>query len=486
VRDERKLCTFDGISCCTYKFFKFLIKMQSPKSTTTSLFPNNGSVVGDKENQLVMNDTETILFSCSISTNSNLKVLSSSLTTLAKIGKDVILEAAKASGIMTLRCVNDPKTTFSVFEFRPNFFDNPGLEWNIPDSSILGLAIKVQIRHILSVFRALRSTEKLSLSLVNIGQHKHVMKFCATCRNGIMKTHQFSYEDVPVAMEAEFDRDNALHRIKTRPALLIEASQHLHGSDEVLLCAKAGLELGLSSYSHTLDKVELSTNMTIPNRDFERFDISDPVAQLLFSMRDFRAVLSFCEAHSNEIEDLELLFNSPGEPILLTSSASNRNSHHDDGTGALLSKYSFALIMSTLSLPPSLIVNHSPSSVVGKQQQEQQLEQEQPQESEMEFVQYPVVTTTTTSSSNSSNDYPNQLPHQMYQSSNSSSSSSELPPLYHHRSVTLEEMNEYNKRYKLAIAAEQTIAKEKEQEEEIYVRNNGLRMQMIEETEYQG
>ena len=312
---------------------------------------------------------ETTLFSCSVALSAHLRTLASALQCMAKMAKEVVLDASpepERDGVVSLRCVNDAQTAFVKFDFRPEFFEKAH-EWPVRPNVPAPVAVRIQLKACLSAFRSLRTTERLVISLVRVGEARHVVVFRAMCKRGVVKTHQFHYEEAQV-VEAQFARDEAKHRLRARPALWVEALQHVRGSDEVALEAHAGVELRLGSHVGAVSgdapppsASTLVTEMRIPAQDFERFDVSEPRADVLFSLREMRAVLGFCENHLNEIQDLLLLFNDVGDPLLLTTSStsaapssSSAAAHPAGGDGGYVGPvplYSFSLVLSTL--PPT-------------------------------------------------------------------------------------------------------------------------------------
>jgi len=262
-------------------------------------------------------EEEDIQFECTITNQRNIRVLAAAFACLAKLGKEVSLEAQEAHRTLTLRCVNEAKTSFVSFEFRKDFFE---------DFAVMnpnGLTALIKIRNCLAVFRSIKTMETLTLSLMRVGGTRYVVVFRATCDHSITKTHQFYFEDTEV-VDPLFDRDSVLHRVRARPKLLIEALRHIHGAHEISFEATSGIELKIASqHHHQLSNQDrmVNTEMRIPEDDFEEFSISEPKVRLIFSVKEFRALLGFCEANGVDISDVFLLFNESGSPLMFTTAS---------------------------------------------------------------------------------------------------------------------------------------------------------------------
>jgi hypothetical protein len=268
----------------------------------------------ERNSQLKMAADDVINFECVISLPKNIRILASAFQCLAKLGKDVSLEAQSSNRSLTLRCVNDAKTSFVAFEFHGEFFEM----FNVPMGE--SVTVQVKLKSCLPVFRSIKTVEKLSISFSTMDNIKHVIVFQALCLSDIVKTHHFYYEDAD-ALDPQFDREGAKHRIRTRPKLLQEAFGRIHNTEEVNVSATAGIELAIASVHSRSDlkNKTVKTVMKIPKNDFEEFSISDPQTRLLFSVRELRALLSFCMAPGVDIADVFLLFNDPGEPFMFTT-----------------------------------------------------------------------------------------------------------------------------------------------------------------------
>ena len=298
------------------------------------------------------NPKDLILFECVISSSRSIRILAAAVQCLAKLGKEVSLEAEASTQSLRLRCVNDARTSFVVYEFRGEFFE----EFSVADADITTAIIK--LRSCLTVFRSTKNIDRLVISLALMDSCKHVVIFQAICRHSITKTYHFYYEDTE-ALDPQFDRELAKHRIRTRPKLLQEAMGRIHGTDEVEIVAMSGVHLNIASLHHQLDSNRtVKTSMRIPKDDFEEFAISEPKAKLIFSVREFRALITFCTTPGIDVSDVYLLFNDSGEPLMFTTASKYMESLMATATGMeedlgqeerAAGHFSFSLVLSTIT-----------------------------------------------------------------------------------------------------------------------------------------
>lgn len=277
---------------------------------------------------------EEIKFECVITNPRSLRSLASAFSCLAKLGKECTLEAHPRR-FLNLRQVNEAKTSFIRFKTQSDFFDSFSV---LGDT---GITVKLTLRNCLAPFRSTRSVDRLSISFVTIDDSRNVVVFRTECKNPMVKTHQFFFEDAD-AMDPFLEEEDTRHRIQARPKLLIEALNHVHGIDEVDMEVAAGVGMVLraeqepslsnqsmlpsSSNTPTSQrrrrgaaKATISTEMKLPHDDFDKFEITVPRAKYTFSVRELKQLLVYCEAPGVDITDVLLLLNDSGEPILFTS-----------------------------------------------------------------------------------------------------------------------------------------------------------------------
>ena len=93
----------------------------------------------------------------------NLRVLASAIQCLGKVGKELLIEAD--ADRFVLRTLNDAKTAFVKFQFRPAFFER----YSAARGGAAGggaLKCKLPVRNIHPVFKSLRGVQQLDMELV--------------------------------------------------------------------------------------------------------------------------------------------------------------------------------------------------------------------------------------------------------------------------------------------------------------------------------
>jgi len=310
-------------------------------------------------------------FECSVSSPANLRTLAASFQALARHGKDVVIEGCATS--LALRCINDGKSAFAQYLFNAAFFE--ALVCHEFFLSPEGHAAKVSLKTCLNVFRTLRQIERLVLSLVTIGA-EHLLVFSAHCKHGVVKTHRCHFEQVLV-LEAEFDADAAAHRVRVQPSLLVDAMQHIHGTDQITLECVSGLEMRVASHHPPSvasgSKSTLRTHMKVPAQDLDEFTVTEPVVSLTFSLNELASVLAFCGAPGVSVDHLCLYLNGPGQPLLLTSWSVLRAQHGAEQGDKVPDLFAVKLVVATL--PAATATQQpSPSAPPASQHRDQEME----------------------------------------------------------------------------------------------------------------
>ncbi|KAH9247250.1 hypothetical protein BASA81_015193 [Batrachochytrium salamandrivorans] len=301
--------------------------------------------------------TERVQFECILSNPRSIRNFAAAFSCLYKLGKDVTLEANQATKTLTLRQVNPAKTSFLAFDFRGEFFEH----FTLPHAT--STCAKLKLKSCQAVFRAIKPMERLVLSLVALSNTKHVVMFRSDCRHEVTKTHQFYFEESE-GLDPVFDRGLTKHRIRVNPKFLLDVLGNIHGPNEIDFVCTAGIQVKISSvagsdhpsaptntssqsHHHQQQQQQaqslVNTEMLIPMEKFEEFEISESTAALTFSIREWRELLKFCDSSSREVDDLFLLFNDSGMPLMLTSEPVA--SHQDD---AGLAQFAFTLVLSTI------------------------------------------------------------------------------------------------------------------------------------------
>jgi hypothetical protein len=298
----------------------------------------------------------------------NLKQFAHAISCLAKVGKEMQLEAS--GGQLVLRTLNDSRTAFVALYFNEEFFESfrcsPSLlqrrpqppESSAEDSGEQDegseqertVTCKVLLRAVHNVFKGLRKVHRMVVALDDVeeGNIEPRLVFQMHCDFDIKKSHNFLIQDCEVS-HAVFDVDKTSMIDSSTRLLLQNMLNHMKAAAEVAAVVSAN-ELRFKSHHDQLQQAGergvLKTEMRIPSKDFEAFNFighGAPEQEMIFSLKEvrsrrrgrkitlstsaslltphsllaqMRAFLTFCEAVG--VENVQLRFSQGGKPILIT------------------------------------------------------------------------------------------------------------------------------------------------------------------------
>jgi hypothetical protein len=272
----------------------------------------------------------------------NIKTFAQAIHFLGKIGTHLFIEADQHQ--LTLRSLNDSDSVFSSLRLdhkfpNQNFFES----YTGPVDTI---KCKVLTKTLVYIFRSIRRVSEMRVFTegfndVTQGDVGSYIVFKIRCENGIVKTHRFQVDDCQI-LQAVFDRKESSY-IQASVRHFDKLLEHLPKSDEMRIIAGRG-EARLSSYyscapledgaSDRNDEPVRSrstmTELKLKLTDFDQFEIvgdPDVAVDLIFSYKEVKAILDFCEKVGND--SFTFWYTKPGCPICLstdsTSGSSNAN-----------------------------------------------------------------------------------------------------------------------------------------------------------------
>lgn len=148
------------------------------------------------------------------------------------------------------------------------------------------------------------------------------------CKLGVKKTFKLNIEDSnPIA--ASYSKEESAHRLIVRPKLMEDCVANF-AANVTEVAVKFGrldvhmksTEEGIEETSHDPTKKTLLTELTLNVKDFEKYEL-DPGAdsfELIFSLRDTRPVLQFCELVNVPVQ---MYMTGPGQPLVLSGKMYN-------------------------------------------------------------------------------------------------------------------------------------------------------------------
>lgn len=138
------------------------------------------------------------------------------------------------------------------------------------------------------------------------------------CNHGVKKTYRLNIEDCP-PINAAYNRETCPSRIISRPKLFEDCMNIFQNNLQSVKMVLSDRYVKFQSYkdgesSSDLTNKKLETELTLDVNDFDKYIIqSDGDMNLIFSLREMRSLLSFCELANQPIQ---LYFSDVGQPIL--------------------------------------------------------------------------------------------------------------------------------------------------------------------------
>lgn len=171
-----------------------------------------------------------------------------------------------------------------------------------------------------AAFKSLQNVERCVLSVI---EEDAKVVVTMNCRLGVKKTFKLSMDDSnPIS--ATYNKDEAIHRLIVRPKLLEDCVSNFASSvsemsvkfSKTSVLMKSGEESGEEGGMDPTKK-HLLTELTLNVKDFEKYEL-DPNAdafELVFSLRDTRPILQFCEVAA---VPLQMHMMGPGQPLVIS------------------------------------------------------------------------------------------------------------------------------------------------------------------------
>ncbi|CAI5714463.1 hypothetical protein KXD40_008138 [Peronospora effusa] len=309
-----------------------------------------------------------------------LKVFVAALQCLAQVGKELSIECDPCSRRLTLRSLNDAHSASGQVVLDRTFFSES------QDSSITleGVEIfsfemlkarfngrtpfvkcKVFAKSCCNVFRTLKHVQSVQLALLvdqealdladmsqeDASQGSQVdeidvdcmeLRWKLRCDFDITKTHHMKVQSCQI-MRAVFDKDACPNRWRTRQHHLGSLLAHIHRSNEVSVTCTATHVKFESYFSNVTDsKAQLQTETAVASAEFDEYilqpatDSIDSSAQLIFCIKEIRALLAFCK--TSDVSEVSFYFTTSGSPVLFAAESTS------------MAKFSIEMTLSTVTM----------------------------------------------------------------------------------------------------------------------------------------
>ncbi|KAL4116460.1 hypothetical protein PRIC2_011913 [Phytophthora ramorum] len=314
-----------------------------------------------------------------------LNVFVAALQCLAQVGKELSLECDPVARRLTLRALNDAHSASGQVVLDRTFFsESQGCSVTLSDVDVTSLETlrarfngrtpfikcKVFARSCCNVFRTLKHVQSVQLALLvdqdaldqvdasqedtsqssevdEVGLDCIELRWRLRCDFDITKTHHMKVQSCQV-MRAVFDKDACPSRWRTRQHHLSSLLAHIHHSSEVSVTCSATHVKFESYFNNVTDsKAQLQTETAVESAEFNEYILQPPAdsidssAQLIFCIKEIRALLAFCKA--SDVLEVSFYFSSSGSPVLFAAESTS------------MAKFSIEMTLSTVTtfLPAS-------------------------------------------------------------------------------------------------------------------------------------
>ncbi|KAG2521378.1 hypothetical protein BBO99_00005985 [Phytophthora kernoviae] len=326
-----------------------------------------------------------------------LKVFVAALQCLAQVGKEISMECDPITRRLTLRALNDAHSASGQVVLDQTFFSEPSSN----HVSLSGVQVtsnqqlrtrfdgrtpfvkcKVFAKSCCNVFRTLKHVQGVQLALLvdqealhkadasqdsqsQSGEADEVdldcmeLRWRLRCDFDITKTHHMKVQTCQI-MRAVFDKDSCPNRWRTRQHHLSSLLAHIHHSSEVSVTCSATHVKFESYFSNISDsKAQLQTETAVESAEFNEYilqpatDSIDSSAQLIFCIKEIRALLAFCKA--SDVLEVAFYFSNGGSPVLLAAESTS------------MAKFFIEMTLSTVTtfLPSSQARSEEEASLIG-------------------------------------------------------------------------------------------------------------------------
>eukprot|EP01137_Pigoraptor_chileana_P004700 Opistho-2@2717 len=232
---------------------------------------------------------------------------------MSKIGDDLHIESVGRE--LHFRTVSNSRSAYASVSFGSQYFDSIQ---RLNDDGALRCKVLVKSCH--NIFRSLPNVEKsVERCVISLKPALCRLVFQLMCKFNITKTINLDFQDSDI-LQAVYSRDQSANCISVQANILTEfLSMFPPTVDEVTLVAeptqirfKSYIEPGLSS---EIAARTLYTEVAVDTGDLDRYSVPNPVA-ITFCLKEFKAILAFCEAIKLPIS---INFDAPGSPIIFSA-----------------------------------------------------------------------------------------------------------------------------------------------------------------------
>jgi cell cycle checkpoint control protein RAD9A len=244
----------------------------------------------------------------------NTKAFVKAMHMLQKVGDEAVIETLKDS--VVFRALSPSQSSYAYVVFQREFF----AAFDITETRLRKCSVNLKL--CANALKSLSNTEHFSMAL---DFEASLLVFDFKNPAGMRRRYEYAFEEQTNVLQADFAKETSLNQIVGRPRFLRECVDLFHGSLEEITLEAGQHALCMKSYIDDRDeavKQLLHTEYVIVAQEFERFQVQQrrENVKVTFCLREFKAMLAFCEALEHNIH---VFFDAPGHPICLSNSFSS-------------------------------------------------------------------------------------------------------------------------------------------------------------------
>ncbi|KAJ6230080.1 DNA repair protein rad9 [Anaeramoeba flamelloides] len=225
----------------------------------------------------------------------------------SKIGDELRFEIVDET--LIIRTFDSSRSAFIVFFFDKGFFESYQI---LTEENI---TFKTGLKNLLTVFKKSNTFERVQF---NVDPESNNLVLAINLRFGFRKIHQIPYDECDL-VHAKYTVEHFPHRVACRSKLLVDCLSKFQQSLNELTFSFTPDSMTLKTYDLDPQKAirnkKLKTEISIKKEDIERFYLGETFinCDLTFTIKEFRAVLSFCEFVRQPIN---IFFDWEGKPLM--------------------------------------------------------------------------------------------------------------------------------------------------------------------------
>jgi len=242
----------------------------------------------------------------------HVRVFARTLKCFEAIGDQVTIEATY--DMVKLSCFNAGQSAFATTTLNRGFFESYHL--NDPEDTVI---CRVTLKCLTQSLRSFLTVENLQFK---VSRDLTSVTMGLNCKRGVKKTFHFNAEEDREPLRATVD--DQPYCVSLNPRVLSEYVGEFNAvMDDVTLVPKpesfvvrCNQSSTTSNKSNGIEKQGLQTELTIDPSEFDIYNIAGDDTELSFPLKEFKALLNFCDFAS---QNVQIQYERGGSPIQFTT-----------------------------------------------------------------------------------------------------------------------------------------------------------------------